>query len=97
MNEIGQRIKTVRIANGHTHQFLADKIFVSRQVVNAWETGRSGMNADSLKRLCDFYNVSADYILGREGEYENVEKKLLVAKLEEVQMQIQSLIASIRI
>ena len=97
MNEIGQRIKTVRIANGHSQHFLADKLFVSREVINMWETGRRNIKADSIKRICDFYNVSADYILGREGEYENFEKKLLVAKMEKVQMQIQSLIASIRI
>lgn len=47
-----------------TQQILADKIGVNRNQVRRWINGESEMGIYKLKAICEYYNVSADYILG---------------------------------
>ena len=37
----------------------------SQQGYNHIETGRAELKIEDLIKLCDFYNVSADYLIGR--------------------------------
>lgn len=47
-----------------THQDLADILKIGRTMYRRYETGETELPARHLKTLCNFYNVSADYILG---------------------------------
>ena len=38
---------------------------VSHQTAAAWESGRAVPSADTLQKIADYFNVSADYLLGR--------------------------------
>lgn len=49
-----------------TQQDLADEMKVSTAAVCKWETGASIPDINTLCLLADFFNVSVDYILGRE-------------------------------
>lgn len=50
----------------HKSQAELGKIFhVSQQTVASWETGRTTPGSDTLAKLADFYNVTADKLLGR--------------------------------
>jgi transcriptional regulator with XRE-family HTH domain len=48
-----------------TQQALADCLFVSRQTVSSWETGRNLPNLEMLANLAQVLGVSTDYLLGR--------------------------------
>ncbi len=60
-NEI---IKTLRIQNNYSQQYVADYLKIDRSNYSKYELGKLEMNLTMLKKLCLLYNVSADYILG---------------------------------
>lgn len=63
---VGERIRDLRIAKHMTQQQLADRCNVSKQSVCIWESDRQGIKNDNLVLLCDIFNVSMDYLTGRE-------------------------------
>jgi transcriptional regulator with XRE-family HTH domain len=57
---------------------LADKIFVSRSAIAKWENGFGMASLESIEILCEFLNVTKEYLL-KEDEplqiIENVQKR----------------------
>jgi transcriptional regulator with XRE-family HTH domain len=47
-----------------TQKELADKIKTTRQTVSEYRNGTSIPNADKLKSIAEFFDVSADYLIG---------------------------------
>lgn len=62
----GERIKELRVAREMTQQDLADRIGVTKSAVSIWELDKQMASIDKLEMLCGIFNVSMDYILGRE-------------------------------
>lgn len=65
---LGKNIKNLRQQNRITQSELAKKMNVSQQTIGAWETGRAIPSSDTLNELADYFEVSTDYLLGRETE-----------------------------
>ena len=63
-------IKQLRTRNKISQQKLADALHVSRSTVAMWETGASDPDTEKLKMLAEYFNVSVDYLLGREASPE---------------------------
>ena len=63
MNNIGKRIKEIRIENKLTQQEFGDKLSVSQDTVSLWETGKSLPTAEFLILMNKIFGVSVDYIL----------------------------------
>lgn len=59
-----QKFKNLRIDKDLKQEDIAKICNVSDATVGHWETKRRDMKIDSIIKLCLFYNVSADYILG---------------------------------
>ncbi|KRM20274.1 hypothetical protein FC40_GL000192 [Ligilactobacillus hayakitensis DSM 18933 = JCM 14209] len=68
---LGLRIKELRKEKGLRQSELATTLHVSQQAVGSWETGRTVPGADTLNVLADYFNVTTDYLLGRDGKEEN--------------------------
>lgn len=64
MSEIGERIRDLRIKLEWTQDFLAQKIGTSKYVISNWERGIANPDYKQIVLLCNFLNVSADYLLG---------------------------------
>ena len=60
------RIKELRKEKGLKQTELAAILNVTQGALSSWETGRYDIGNDDLKKLADFFDVSADYILGRD-------------------------------
>ena len=45
---------------------ISDKTGISTSNISDWKSGRSAPGIDSLNLLADFFDVSVDYLLGRE-------------------------------
>lgn len=56
-------IKKARKKKGLTQAELAKQIGVSQGSLSAWETDRWQPDVESLKKLCEVLNCSADYLL----------------------------------
>lgn len=62
-NTIGQRLHDLRKYRNLSLQELADHIGISRSNLNRYERDISKPTSEYLKILCEFYKVSADYLL----------------------------------
>ena len=60
-----QRIRNLREDRDLTQAQVSKVIDKSQQGYNHIEMGRAELKIEDLIRLCDFYEVSADYFIGR--------------------------------
>ena len=60
---IGKRIRRQREIMSLTRDQFAERIEISPQFLAEIENGKKGMSAETLYKICDFANTSADYIL----------------------------------
>ena len=51
MASVGKHIKRLRVARGMTQEELAEKLFVTRQAVSAWETGKALPDVETLEKI----------------------------------------------
>ncbi len=63
MRDIGKNIKDLRCAAGMTQEQLAEKLFVTRQTVSSYETGRTRPDLDMLPRIADALGTDANAVL----------------------------------
>lgn len=61
--KVGAKIATLRRVNQLTQDDLAEKMFVSRQLISKWENGIGLPNIDTLLELCKLFKVSFEEIL----------------------------------
>jgi len=71
------RIKELRKELNLKQEQLGKMLNVQRAVVSKYETGRVSLNAETLHKLCDIFNVSSDYILGRTEQRQLKDEKSL--------------------
>ena len=59
------RIKELRTDRGISQQALAKEIHVSQKAIDYWERSVNEPKASYIILLCDYFGVTADYLLGR--------------------------------
>ena len=64
MEKIGAIIRKHRIEQGITQEELGRKVFVSKQAVSKWETGKTLPDIEIVRKLCDILQIDKDEILG---------------------------------
>jgi len=62
------RIKELRKAKGVTQEELASVLCVQRPALSKYETGAVPLTDSTITILTDYFNVSADYLLGRTND-----------------------------
>lgn len=61
------RLKALRKKSGMSQSALANALFVSQQAVARWETDKATPNPETLSKLVELFQVSADELLGTEN------------------------------
>ena len=64
------RMRSLREDRDLTQAQVGKLLHKSQQGYNHIESGRAELKIEDLIRLCDFYNVSADYLIGRTDKTE---------------------------
>lgn len=64
MEYFGDKLKALRKERGLTQQQLADKMELVKGSISAYEQNTKYPSLDVLIKLCTFFQVSADYMLG---------------------------------
>lgn len=62
----GQVLKELRLSKKLNQTALATLLGISLTAYQKYEHGTAEPNFDNLSKLADFYNVTTDYLLGRE-------------------------------
>ena len=65
MNSFSRIITLLRKEKGITQKQAAADLGISQALLSHYEKGLRECGLDFLIKLCDYYNVSSDYILGR--------------------------------
>ena len=61
-----KRLKELRLQYGYTQQQIAELLHIKQQSYIRYEYGTGEPNLQTLVLLSDIYNVSVDYLLGKE-------------------------------
>lgn len=62
---LGEVLKELRTEKGLTQLQLANAIGVSQKAIDYWERGVNEPKASYIVALCDYFQISADVLLGR--------------------------------
>lgn len=80
----GERIKELRKRYKMTQKQLAEKLFIDQTAVSYWESGKTKPDFEKQQLLADLFNVSVDYLLGRDTVQTNRQKGIMVPVLGKV-------------
>lgn len=59
-----ESIKELRVRHSLSQNQLAGQLGISQQTVAKWESGQAAPKPAMIKRIAEFFDVSADYLLG---------------------------------
>lgn len=62
--DVGERARHIRQILSMNQSEVSKLLGVTRQTLNNYESGRTPMRVGALRRLCDVYRVSPEWILG---------------------------------
>lgn len=65
------RLKEIRQIKGLKASEVAEKLSITKNSLSEWESGKRIPPCERIIQLADFYNVSVDYLLGRDERFEN--------------------------
>lgn len=63
-----ERIKTIRQERNVKQLDIIEYLKIDPSTYKRYESGKRALPIHHLKTLCEFYNISADYILGLTDE-----------------------------
>lgn len=72
--EVGRQIRKYREHMDFSQEQLAEKVYVSRQTISNWETGKSYPDINSLLLLSALFHVSLDKLI--KGDVEAMKEKI---------------------
>lgn len=62
------RLRALREDSDLSQKTIADYLGIGQTTYSQYEPGKRSMPVEYIIRLCQFYNVSADYMLGLSNE-----------------------------
>lgn len=63
MKQIGDRLRDLRESRNLKQTDVANSLCISNKILSSYERNISMPTIENLKNLCEFYNVSADFLL----------------------------------
>lgn len=61
--ELQKRLVELRKERGLSQENLAEKLYVSRQTISNWETGKTYPDINSLLLIATYFDISLDYLV----------------------------------
>lgn len=80
--EIGTQIKKYRNHMGISQEELAEKVYVSRQTISNWETGKNYPDIHSALMLSSVFNISLDQLI--KGDVEIMKKEITETEIKKL-------------
>ena len=66
---VGEKIRELRIEKDLLQRELAAIIHIAANTLSQFESGKANPSYDVLISIADFFEVSTDYLLGREDDF----------------------------
>lgn len=61
---LAERLKELRMEKGIVQNRLAKELGLSNASISYWENGKQEPSASAIFKLANFFEVSADYLIG---------------------------------
>ena len=74
MASVGKHIRRIRTEQHLTQEELAEKLFVTRQAVSAWETGKALPDVETLERIAAALEVDMTEVIYGVHQSQNLRK-----------------------
>ena len=65
--KFGNALRSLRKEKNLTLKELASKLNIRLTAISRWELNQTEPDLNMLEKLADFFNVSVDYLMGREN------------------------------
>lgn len=72
INGLPERLKQLRNKYGYSQKDISQKLKISASVVSGYETGERTPSTEVLLSLSYLYNVSTDYLLGKNSKQPHI-------------------------
>ncbi len=69
MNKFSERLKELRAEKGLTLKQVSEALSIPLQTYANYEHGTREPPLDLIIAICDFYEITSDYLLGRSDDY----------------------------
>ena len=66
IKDLPQKLRSLRVSYGYSQKQVAEKLGISPSIVSGYETGERTPSTEILLSLSYLYNVSTDYLLGKQ-------------------------------
>ena len=66
MKKTHEKLRDARERLGYSQEYVAKRLGISRPAITQIELGNRKISSDELKRFCELYHLSADYLTGVE-------------------------------
>lgn len=63
--KFAERLKILRREKGLKQEQLANLLGVTQRKISYWETGQTEPDLMSVLKICEFFEVSCDYLIGK--------------------------------
>ena len=73
-----KNLKQLRATANISQQTLADALGISQQAINRYENHKVEPDIETLIKIADYFNVSVDYLIGRENKSKKEEESFSV-------------------
>ena len=73
--KINERIRAMREDNDMLQKDIAGVLDMTQQQYSLYESGKRAIPAEAIAKLCKYYDVTADYILGLINEPRRIPRK----------------------
>lgn len=70
MSVVGDRLKILRKDYGYTQKQIAEYLDIDQAYISRIEKGERTLNLSLLDKICQLYNCTPDYILGKADNYQ---------------------------
>lgn len=84
MNTFGNRLRNLRENLGLKQSDIAKYLNCNYKVVSNYELGKREPDFETLVKLCDYFDVTADYLLGRSPSSKNYKQISLDSRATEL-------------
>lgn len=92
MRDIGKNIKILRIQKNMTQDELAERLFVTRQTVSNYETGRSRPDVETLSHIADVLGADINDLIYEPEDEKARRKRILVVAVTAAVMTVLGLL-----
>lgn len=76
---VGDKIKECRKRKGLTREQLADALGIQARTLGSYEQETRSLPLDTLTAIADYFNVTTDYLLGRDMNRQEIPEPTSIA------------------